>query len=93
MHLVLSSLTLPGFAKVHDMFYCNNCIMGWTTSAGAMCPEVLGMLFRTLRAARAYEAGLAPTAIDPTWGYEWALCCGYGCEMDDCECACENLPI
>ena len=52
-----------------------------------------GTLDNFASAKAAYEAGLAPTAIDPTWGYEWALCCGYGCEMDDCECACENLPI
>ena len=52
-----------------------------------------GTLDNFASAKAAYEAGLAPTAIDPAWGYEWALCCGYGCEMDDCECACENLPI
>ena len=52
-----------------------------------------GALDAFASAKAAYEAQLAPTAIDPAWGYEWALCCGYGCEMDDCECECENLPI
>ena len=41
----------------------------------------------------AYERSLAPVAIDPAYGYEYALCCGYGCDPDNCTCECANLPI
>ena len=52
-----------------------------------------GALDAFASAKAAYEAQLAPTAIDPAWGYEWALCCGYGCDPDNCTCECANLPI
>ena len=42
---------------------------------------------------KAYERDLVPIAIDPTFGYEYALCCGYGCDPDNCTCECANLPI
>ena len=41
-----------------------------------------------------YEANLTPSAIDPTYGYEWALCCGIGCtpnEEGSCECTCSDV--
>jgi hypothetical protein len=42
---------------------------------------------------RAYEATLAPTAIDPRFGFEWALCCGVGCQAPCDKCQCTNVPL
>ena len=57
-------------------------------------PPPEGLLAALADAKAAYEAQLAPTAIDPTFGYEWALCCGVGCtpnEDGSCECTCEDV--
>ena len=41
-----------------------------------------------------YEAQLPiPTAIDPRFGYEWALCCGVGCEAPCKKCQCKNVDL
>lgn len=42
---------------------------------------------------KAYEATLKPTAIDPRFGFEWALCCGVGCEAPCDKCQCTNVPL
>ena len=41
----------------------------------------------------AYEAALTPTAIDPRFGFEWALCCGVGCKAPCDKCQCTNVPL
>ena len=51
---------------------------------------------------KAYEAALQPRAIDARFGFEWALCCGVGCEDPrgqrgakiPCDkCQCKNVPL
>ena len=40
-----------------------------------------------------YEAQLKPTAIDPRFGFQWALCCGVGCTAPCDKCQCKNKPL
>ena len=55
--------------------------------------ELPPTLLRDAAAAKAaYEDGLHPTAIDPAWGYEHAICCGIGC-TPPCQCQCEHVPL
>jgi hypothetical protein len=51
-------------------------------------------LLADLRREKArYEAALQPQAIDPRFGFQWALCCGVGCEAPCDHCTCTNAPL
>ena len=52
------------------------------------------LLAQLAREKSAYEAALKPRAIDPRFGFEWAICCGIGCAApcDKCQCANTSLP-
>jgi hypothetical protein len=51
-------------------------------------------LLAALAVAKAeYEAALTPVAINPAYGYEWALCCGVGCVAPCDKCSCRNAPL
>ena len=53
-----------------------------------------GLLHNLTHEKSLYEAQLEPIAIDPAYGYEWALCCGIGCTPDeDGSCACECSEV
>ena len=51
-----------------------------------------GFYERVATALAAEKRALRPRAIDPAWGYPWALCCGYGC-VPPCQCTCENRTV
>jgi arylsulfatase A-like enzyme len=51
-------------------------------------------LLSALAAAKAsYESRLAPRAIDPAFGFQWALCCGVGCSAPCKTCSCRDVPL
>ena len=58
--------------------------------AGPALPD--GLVQAILDGKAAAEAALTPTSISAEWGYEYALCCGYGC-TPPCVCECTNVPL
>ena len=54
------------------------------------------LLLALAKAKTAYESALPiPDPIDPRFGFQWALCCGVGCQppCDRCQCTNASLPL